>query len=403
MKWYSKDGQIAAREVNGKKQAYKYDLKGQLLEVVGAEKYSYDPAGNLLAKTIGDKTTTYEYDKANQLISSTFDGKVTKYTYDAAGRLVKEGDKVYTYAWQDKITQVTEGGKLTGSYTYGLDGQLATATQDGKSESFLWDGLALIARNETKFVNEPYVTGGNPILADNTLLFNDMLGSTLGRAENGAYAPVSMTAFGETTDRAAFFTGKPAVGDLGYAFLFRNYRSDLAKWQTQDPLGYPDGWNNFAYVNNGVIGNIDSLGTDVINVTVSDLPHSAISTPEQIDVSYSIALPSFTYDVQIDPQEYSYNLYTLEVYGSIESYWDLDRIAGINFSVIWSYQNGSWVLEGNRVPGGITISPPNSPGVQEISITISCTVTLVVQRVMDDGRLGLFSSGSGSYSKTYTE
>ncbi len=62
-----------------------------------------------------------------------------------------------------------------------------------------------------------YVTGGNPILADNTLLFNDMLGNTLGRAENGSYAPVSMTAFGETTDRAAFFANKPAVGDLGYS------------------------------------------------------------------------------------------------------------------------------------------------------------------------------------------
>ena len=31
-------------------------------------------------------------------------------------------------------------------------------------------------------------------------------------------------------------------------------------WQTSDPLGYPDGWNNFAYVNNHVTSSIDWMG-----------------------------------------------------------------------------------------------------------------------------------------------
>ena len=51
---------------------------------------------------------------------------------------------------------------------------------------------------------------------------------------------------------------------LGYVFLFRNYRPELAKWQTSDPLGYPDGWNNFAYVNNGVANRIDWLGGKIV-------------------------------------------------------------------------------------------------------------------------------------------
>ena len=41
---------------------------------------------------------------------------------------------------------------------------------------------------------------------------------------------------------------------------FRNYRADLAKWQTADPLGYPDGWNQLAYCGNGVIGAVDLIG-----------------------------------------------------------------------------------------------------------------------------------------------
>jgi len=71
-----------------------------------------------------------------------------------------------------------------------------------------------------------------------------------------------MTLLGEskTEDEEVFFTGKPRVYDLGYAFLFRNYRSSLGKWQTADPLGYPDGWNNKAYCNSRASNLIDPLG-----------------------------------------------------------------------------------------------------------------------------------------------
>ena len=69
-----------------------------------------------------------------------------------------------------------------------------------------------------------------------------------------------MTAFGETENTNAMFTGKPHVAELGYAFLFRNYNSSLGKWSTADPLGYPDGWNNFAYCNNWTIIAFDYAG-----------------------------------------------------------------------------------------------------------------------------------------------
>ena len=200
--------------------------------------------------------TPHAYDKANQLVSSTTDGKVTHYAYDAAGRLIKEGDKSYAYGWLDKVLSVTENGQQIARFNYHNDGQIAQAIHDGKSEDFLWDGLALIHRGETSFINEPYVTGGNPVMAGDDVLFNDMLGSTL--AVNGN--PVEMTSFGETTDKNAFFTGKPMVDELGFAFLFRDYNPNLGKWTTTDPIGYPDGWNNLAYVNNGVTWKFDWVG-----------------------------------------------------------------------------------------------------------------------------------------------
>jgi RHS repeat-associated protein len=69
-----------------------------------------------------------------------------------------------------------------------------------------------------------------------------------------------MTSFGETADKNAFFTGKPMIDELGYSFLFRDYNPHQGKWTTSDPLGYPDGWNNLAYVNNRASNCFDFAG-----------------------------------------------------------------------------------------------------------------------------------------------
>jgi RHS repeat-associated protein len=187
----------------------------------------------------------------------------------------------YSYTKYNQLTKSTTRNSQfvirNYSYDYHVSGQIASATTlttEGTehTESYDWDGLALIKRGTTSYTNEPAVTGGNPILADNNVLFNDMLGTTIGIAgSNGkkSFTPTAITAFGESTSKGAFFTGKPHVAGLGYAFLFRNYRANLGKWQTADPLGYPDGWNNLAYVNNGVTSAIDWLGGEVYYLVAS--------------------------------------------------------------------------------------------------------------------------------------
>ena len=115
--------------------------------------------------------------------------------------------------------------------------------------------------------NEPHAGGGNPVLAIDTLgdvqnteaIFTDILGTSLGKVRGKDYSAIEKTAFGNA-DEKGFFTGKPYVDELGYAFLFRNYRADIGKWQTADLLGYPDGWNNLAYCNNFSSMAIDYLG-----------------------------------------------------------------------------------------------------------------------------------------------
>ena len=210
------------------------------------------------------------FDDANQLVSSTTDGVTTRYAYDAAGRMVREGSKTYRYGYLDKVMSVTDGD-TTRTFTYHADGQLASASYgDGRArtpaapqtETFQWDGLALIQRGDEQFVNEPHVGGGNPVASSKgTSYFNDALGTTVGSKSNNKYSAAALTAFGEGSDAdKAFFTGKPMVEGLGHAFLMRNYRAGLAKWQTADPMGYPDGWNALAYCGNKAICVVDLLG-----------------------------------------------------------------------------------------------------------------------------------------------
>ena len=278
---YAANGQITGRTVNGAKADYSYDAKGQLLAVTAAdgkvlEQYAYDPAGNILTKTIDGVKTTFTYDAANQLVSSETAGVVKNFAYDAAGRLVKAGDTDYSYGWLDKVLAIRNNGELAKTMSYHVGGQIAQVDDvaAGKSETFQWDGLALIQRNEVNYVNEPAITGGNPIVADGKALFDDMLGSTLGVVKSSGFEAIDRTAFGETKSNSDFnfFTGKPEIEGIGYNFLLRNYQASNGKWQTQDPMGYPDGWNNLAYVNNGVTTRQDPLGLS----WVDDIITSAI-------------------------------------------------------------------------------------------------------------------------------
>jgi RHS repeat-associated protein len=50
------------------------------------------------------------------------------------------------------------------------------------------------------------------------------------------------------TEDHAFYTGKPYVESSGgYAFKYRSYNPELARWTSEDPSGFPDGANGNIY------------------------------------------------------------------------------------------------------------------------------------------------------------
>ena len=53
---------------------------------------------------------------------------------------------------------------------------------------------------------------------------------------------------GYATPETAFYTGKPYLATSGsYAFKYRSYSPELARWTSEDPSGFPDGANGNRY------------------------------------------------------------------------------------------------------------------------------------------------------------
>ena len=264
-------------------------------------------AGRLVRE--GDKT--YRYGYLDKVLSVTDGKRSYRYAYHVDGQLAR--------------ADYGDGGRAG----VGEDGRAGSPLPAG-SEAFLWDGLALVRRGDESFVNEPHVGDapkklrfggkprakrsarrarkgprGNPVVSSKgATYFNDALGTTVGvREGRGAsrkgakrrYTAAALTAFGEPVPVAAtshnsnirqfdhsiisspFFTGKPEVEGLGRVFLYRNYRSDLAKWQTADPLGYPDGWNQLAYCGNDVSKYVDLFGCFPIDAVIRSVIKSKLN------------------------------------------------------------------------------------------------------------------------------
>jgi RHS repeat-associated protein len=114
----------------------RYDPDGNLVEVIDADGYhtlfAYDAVGHQVAMTdpLGH-TATWAYDLAGRLVSSTDrDGRRKDFTYDGAGRVLSA-----TWYAADGTTVVNAR-----TYTYDRDGNLLTASDNGGTYSFTYDG-----------------------------------------------------------------------------------------------------------------------------------------------------------------------------------------------------------------------------------------------------------------------
>ena len=189
----------------------------------------------------------------------------------------------------DKVLSVTDGD-TTRTYTYHVVGQLASATVGGghrpprdrvrppggrplpQTETFLWDGLALVRRNDEHFINEPHVGNapkklrfegkpraqrsarrarkgprGNPVVSSKGVsYFNDMLGTTLGKKEkSGKYSAAALLAFGEDisgsssrsfSDPLAFDETVGIPFEIGFPYMYSHAWDKSYSWKGEYAL-----------------------------------------------------------------------------------------------------------------------------------------------------------------------
>jgi RHS repeat-associated protein len=75
------------------------------------------------------------------------------------------------------------------------------------------------------------------------------------------------TSQGYAAEETAFYTGKPYLTSAGgYAFKYRNYKPEIARWTSEDPSGFPDGANGSIYVPSP-INTLDPSGLSGVRVT----------------------------------------------------------------------------------------------------------------------------------------
>ena len=240
---YDQFGNVLQKSGNGPFQAFypNPNTTNRISTISGEPNPSYDANGNLLSA----ESHTFSWDP-NWGNPSAIDGKTL--TYDALGRMVE-----------------IQNGSATTQFMFGPTGKIAVMNGQTEVQSF-----------------QPFPGGGvfvhRPGSLTNYWRHADLLGSSRlattlpGRTlfYDGAYAP-----FGEnyaetgTTDR--FFSGQmqDTASTFGgiYDFMFRKYSPVQGRWLSPDPAGMgaadpndPQTWNRYAYVINGPLSFVDTLG-----------------------------------------------------------------------------------------------------------------------------------------------
>jgi RHS repeat-associated protein len=286
---YNNDGTINGQASWAGIDSFGYDSNGRLTSwsytpssYAGGssrqESYSYDAAGNLLAK--GSRSFTCN--SANQITSSGF-------SYDNNGNLTGDGNFSYTYNALNqlvRVNRVSDGG-LVASYAYNHDGTRRSKTVGGLTTSFSWDASGNLIResggpNGTYYYY--YASGkliafrhdGQLFLVHDNLR-GDVVGLSMTDANGNTYQVnhYNYDPWGSVLNDVEFvplsfrYAGYYYDLETGLYYLkSRYYSPGLGRFLTRDDHKYiedknPQTLNLYQYAGNNPVSNTDPSGTDV--------------------------------------------------------------------------------------------------------------------------------------------
>ncbi len=295
---YDPAGNLITKTVAGDMLTYTYDAIDQLTSegsiVYGGISYTYDGNGNRLTRTQGSTTENYTYDNADKLLSIAVGSTTTRsYTYDAAGRpfsiTSSSGTRTLAFDDEDRLTSISGTG--AGTYTYNAAGTRVSKTVGSTTRNYVRSGAGVTA----------------PVLADgaatytpgisehrgstSSFVHGDHLGSTT-RLTNSSQATT------DTRDTDAFGNLRGSTGSnpspFGFAGGFgyqgdetglmllghRYYDASAGRFLTRDPAQAGSNWFGYCKSNPGMhVDPTGLLGGDVPEVAVelaADLADTSI-------------------------------------------------------------------------------------------------------------------------------
>jgi RHS repeat-associated protein len=152
-----------------------------------------------------------------------------------------------------------------------------------------------------------------------------------------------------------FFTGKPYDADLGaYLFNYRSYDPALCRWTTQDPSGFPDGANNWVYVNNGATNGLDPWG--LVRFEIYDLngsPEVQVHHENNLQLAYrdNVHMGAFVRQSKLE-RDHSGGEWIVKFGVGIYVNCDLKRESAIESGHITTYIPHVATLQDAQIGGG---------------------------------------------------
>lgn len=253
----------------------------------GSLGYTYDGVGNRQKETNGGETL-YSY-QANKLLATT-GAKQYAFGYDTNGNTITEGAKQYIYNQNQRLIKVTElSGEQTiakGEYVYNGNGQRVKKTVNGQTTLFFYDQHGRLVSEAGATTADYLYLNGNPLAkAEGVNIYhyhNDHLGTPQRMTDNlkqvvwiGEFKPFgeAMSVSGTVTNNLRFpgqYNDNESVLNYNY---FRDYNTQIGRYEEADPIGLQGGINIFTYVANNALIRSD------INGLLHGGPNAGIRTP----------------------------------------------------------------------------------------------------------------------------
>jgi RHS repeat-associated protein len=265
---------------------YVYDAAGNRTAViedgVQVQTCTYDRLNRLLTSAVVSggvtTTTTHAYDLNGSTITRTVGGTIqASMTWDASNRLrtLSSGGVIETntYDYRTRRTKQQLTGGTTSTTVYRYDGGDSFGEVDGttttKHVTFVRSGG--LGGGIGSIVQRRVGTGATATSSAETFHYNPAVGHVLATTASDRSVTSAnrydawgrrLQTFGSSTNRRLANTKeRDTVGGVELDnHGFRYYDPALGRYISRDPLGYPNGLNNYLYVGNNPINRTDPLG-----------------------------------------------------------------------------------------------------------------------------------------------